>query len=922
MKSNLKYLILPAIILIFGLGNLVFGQQAIQFWFPDSSNQLQPVDSTWPIYSPDDLIFLDEIKPDGATCANGEILKKTGPDDWDCAADSTGAGGSAIVFDIGDDGGNDSTDVSEIATTGDTNSIFTESSADKILIAVGNNWPNADTADALTGATTNCNAGEYPLGIDVNGDVESCTDATTEINSVVNGLGGTNLTCSGQSCDVDDAFIKLVGDTTGALSVDLNIDANTLVVSYDDNKVGIGTATPNAPLEVKGVKPGVVGGWQSGMLQVTGDGAEFYSSVITGHNSFNGNTQLWYLGSTSSSGNDNIAFINRQNAAIHFNTNNAFRMAIDANGKVGIGDSSPDAMLEITTPTGATNYLMLTNSSDGDILTVDSSGNVGIGVTDPDTQLEILNAGNQLKLSFDGTDNTIFAVDTNGDLTITPSGTQIIVSGNISATNLSGTNTGDNDEVGTLTSGDLCINDGSVVNCTVNLIAELETALDGINVLLETEIDASSELLALMDDETGSASGSPLLVFNTNPTLTGVTLAGIIADNDDMVFEVDADSNGSNKFSWTDGAAGEVMSLTEAGLLAVDAIVGSTGNPVIMGDSQYDRLEMADNGATKTSIAQQNSNNFAIVANGFFDGTWDNYDTSKHTLLHNFLITDPPYFAWSVAQPTAGAPSFTQIMNLTEAGNLQFDGTLTVGAQQWDNGSSLIDGEKIADNTIDVDSLDWGAFTDLGESGIVSWGNITAGELANNSIIDADIDDDGNFTFTGTWNFTGGDIVLSTLSVDAGTYAAASIDGDDINSNIAGRSLTLNAASPDTLDADAELYTDEKGVYIENSALDDTEVFNDLWFFMNTMTITYVWCETDTGTSTINIEDGGDNDILSSDLVCDAGGQTSCSAGCDVNTINGTYDNITGKTEQLDLDILTASSPNNTRVYVGYQIDD
>ena len=29
--------------------------------------------------------------PDGLTCANGEILKKTGANDWDCASDSTGS---------------------------------------------------------------------------------------------------------------------------------------------------------------------------------------------------------------------------------------------------------------------------------------------------------------------------------------------------------------------------------------------------------------------------------------------------------------------------------------------------------------------------------------------------------------------------------------------------------------------------------------------------------------------------------------------------------------------------------------------------------------------------------------------------------------------------------------------------------------
>jgi hypothetical protein len=68
------------------------------------------------------------------------------------ATDATGAGGSAITLDLGDDGGNDSTDVTEIATSGDTNNIFTEPAADKILVDVSQNWPNSDSADvALTG---------------------------------------------------------------------------------------------------------------------------------------------------------------------------------------------------------------------------------------------------------------------------------------------------------------------------------------------------------------------------------------------------------------------------------------------------------------------------------------------------------------------------------------------------------------------------------------------------------------------------------------------------------------------------------------------------------------------------------------------------------------------------------------------------
>lgn len=63
---------------------------------------------------------------------------------------------------------------------------------------------------------------------------------------------------------------------------------------------------------------------------------------------------------------------------------------------------------------------------------------------------------------------------------------------------------------------------------TVDTEGEAETTWGGVNILLETEIDASSELLAIMDDETGSASGSPLLVFNQGPTINGATLTGVI----------------------------------------------------------------------------------------------------------------------------------------------------------------------------------------------------------------------------------------------------------------------------------------------------------------------------------------------------------------------------------------------------------
>ena len=84
----------------------------------------------------------------------------------------------------------------------------------------------------------------------------------------------------------------------------------------------------------------------------------------------------------------------------------------------------------------------------------------------------------------------------------------------------------------------------------------------------------------------------------------------------------------------------------------------------------------------------------------------------------------------------------------------------TLGVNRIDNGSDLLDGEQVGNDTIDNDSIDWGDMTDLTTDGAVSWGNVAAGELGNDSVINEDIDDDGNFVFTGNWDFGGGDLEL------------------------------------------------------------------------------------------------------------------------------------------------------------------
>jgi len=117
----------------------------------------------------------------------------------------------------------------------------------------------------------------------------------------------------------------------------------------------------------------------------------------------------------------------------------------DSNNRLGIGVADPDSFLEVYG--GSTQQKW---SFDGDssctIAVIDDShttiktaqsgnliltagGNVGIGVTDPDATLEVFSTSSQVKLSYDGTNETSFAVNSTGDITITPSGGSCKIAG-------------------------------------------------------------------------------------------------------------------------------------------------------------------------------------------------------------------------------------------------------------------------------------------------------------------------------------------------------------------------------------------------------------------------------------------------------------------------------------------------------------
>jgi hypothetical protein len=118
------------------------------------------------------------------------------------------------------------------------------------------------------------------------------------------------------------------------------------------------------------------------------------------------------------------------------------------------------------------------------------------------------------------------------------------------------------------------------------------------------------------------------------------------------------------------------------------------------------------------------------------------------------------------------------------------------------------------------------------------------------------------------------EVINGFLKVNAsGVVSTSTIDISDNTNLTAGRSLTM---SGDSIEADAELYTDTKCLWFENpTAADD---FKSIWRSSQAITFTKIWAESDQ-TVTFNLQEDDDTpaNILSASLAPAAGTASSTS---------------------------------------------
>ena len=225
--------------------------------------------------------------------------------------------------------------------------------------ASGAIFPQNGTVDLLVGGQSTASA-KFAF-INVSSGTPTASIAGTVANV------DTYLTGNGNLATTNMQTLTLGGATTGGINV-LN-NSGSAFTTFDEvnGRVGIGTTTPSAPLNVSGTA--VIGGttnyadnpgfgissfyYQLFLGNASSDNPASATGMTLGTGSFGNNPMIKFKGSSGTgyvgvvTGGGPLLFGTTTNTPDAFWTNNAERVRIDAAGNVGIATTTPTAKLDV-----------------------------------------------------------------------------------------------------------------------------------------------------------------------------------------------------------------------------------------------------------------------------------------------------------------------------------------------------------------------------------------------------------------------------------------------------------------------------------------------------------------------------------------------------------------------------------------------
>ena len=262
---------------------------------------------------------------------------------------------------------------------------------DGTILINGGNLTNATTVNATnlggrlsTAAQPTVTSLGTLTSLNVSGDVSASALFISSSNERI-GIGSNSPEKKLEVYDKSDqlrlTYSKFIPFAESNVHTDFKTNASGyLILSPSGQRVGIGTNTPTQMLDVDGNMR------VSGNLEITGTlSARVTDFVVSA---------------------DNITF----------------------------GDSKTDTLTFNAATASIPNDL---NFQSGLFVINSSTSKVGVGVQYPDNKLEVLDTSAQLKLSYNASNSSTFHVDSGGDLNITPSGqgmtasTDLYVTGNV-----------------------------------------------------------------------------------------------------------------------------------------------------------------------------------------------------------------------------------------------------------------------------------------------------------------------------------------------------------------------------------------------------------------------------------------------------------------------------------------------------------